>query len=253
VTAITPVDAVSLYRVKPIIGVGTPFLIVAVTSPDARQWSGEMYLLLVALLPAFADRRWVSWTTFIVPMLAFGVAIDLLWAGHFGSESDKTNVMMLLLMCFAGSVADIVWLWLNRFIGRLICRSPTLGWTFAWLVISTGSVALMALVSTVNSINKDTLSFLPFYIKLIGIVVLLTRFFSGFVSLVLLLLLLMLLIHRLTWPLLSRFVYPLQRFKIFGYRKFMAGIGICLMLGLPLKDLILHQLDLKEASGKIER
>jgi hypothetical protein len=37
---------VSLYRVQPIIGVGTPLLIVAVTSIDRSHWNGEMYMLL---------------------------------------------------------------------------------------------------------------------------------------------------------------------------------------------------------------
>jgi hypothetical protein len=40
------IDSVTFYNVKPIKGVGRPFLIVVVSSKDHVQWSGEMYLLL---------------------------------------------------------------------------------------------------------------------------------------------------------------------------------------------------------------
>lgn len=42
----TSTDSVTFYDVKPILGVGRPFLIVVVSSKDGVHWSGEMYFLL---------------------------------------------------------------------------------------------------------------------------------------------------------------------------------------------------------------
>ncbi len=189
---------------------------------------------LLAALPSIFPSRWAVALS-MIPAFLYGVTFLYLTKTHLWTPKRLAFPIAMLLSL----LSDVLLLALVRFTIRWISAKATAGRIAVTLLIQVAIVYFLVLIpfaipealAIEDSIEDFRQSTTPMALTGMGGL----NIFTGLASSVFLLALLFVLLHRITWPILSRLVYPLARYEVVRNQKVMLRVGtVCLVLALPL-------------------
>jgi hypothetical protein len=179
---------------------------------------------IVAMLASKYPSRWTTALCLLPPLFIF-IYTPLT---NFILIFQPTLTIVLLLVSL---LSDIFVVLVIRVTLRTLLRRPTALLFVAALI---GQLAIILLLLIVPTYALDNLHSLPEGLSNYGSAICGMNISSGMVSLAFICVLLFFLLHRIFWPIASRIIYPIARFKILQNRKFMVGAGaICLAVISP--------------------
>jgi hypothetical protein len=180
--------------------------------------------LLLAGLPALVRSRWaVALSLFPISCVVLGLIRFITTHGV-----DKGQFEMVVALAVS-ILSDILLLALVRFTLRRVSADPSLPRIAIAVLMQAGIIFLLIVTPW------ETLGHLYGPAERVVVAVGVFNAFTGIASSVFFLMLLFVLLHRVTWPVLSRLFYSLARHEAVHNRKIMAGLGTgCFIFAFPL-------------------
>ena len=185
---------------------------------------------LLAVLPSTLPSRWAIALS-MIPAVFFGATFLYMTKAHLWTPKRWSVLGGLLLSL----LSDILLLVLVRFTVRWVSAKTSVWRIAVTLLLQAGIIYFLVFVpfSIPQALpfedfrQSTTLMTLS---EMGGL-----NIFTGIASSVFLLTLIFVLLHRITWPILSRLFYPLARYEVVRNPKIMFRMGTaCLLLALPL-------------------
>jgi hypothetical protein len=188
-------------------------------------------LLVIAALPSL-------WPT----PLTIGLSLlpALFWIGGVVKlvrlHADFRNQLSMLIALLVSVLSDVLLLAIVRIVIRRLSGQTSISKIAAAALTQIFVLALLVVVPLKTFLllaertgNGDTPS------SMFAFSVAAFNVFTGLACSVFVLVLFVVLLHKLLWPMLSRLVYPLARFRVVHNHKLMASVGTgCLIFAFPL-------------------
>ena len=184
--------------------------------------------LLLAILPTLWHSRWAVMLT-LLPIIFYMFAFVTM----IGLHALNTKRLGAFVGLTLSLISDVLLLTLVRFTLRWVSAKAST-WRIASAILTHLAIIYFLIlvpfaIPVVLSDDFRQSMVLTALVIMGGL-----NLFTGLASSAFLLVLLFLLLHRLLWPVLSRIVYPLQRFHVIRNRKIMLSIGTaCLLYSAP--------------------
>jgi hypothetical protein len=184
--------------------------------------------LVAAMLGSKYPSRWTTALCLLPPIITLIHTPD--------TNLLFTQPFLSIILLLVSLLSDIFLVLAIRVTLRTLLRRPTLKLFVTALI---GQLAIILLLLLVPLIAANTLQdngwitssggLLGYGAAIFGM-----NISSGIVSLAFICVLLFFLLHKIFWPIASRIIYPIARFKILQNRKFMVGAGAtCLAVVSP--------------------
>lgn len=185
--------------------------------------------LLFAALPSLLPSRWSNGLSLLPFLVVLSGLVKLIL-----SHRATGDQLMMFAILIAGILSDVLVLTLIRYTVRRISTAPTLSRVaiaisaqialITFLVVAPIEASGPLIVKFGNRLMFKTLLWLGVF-----------NLFTGLLASVFLLLLFTVMLHRVTWPILGKLIYPLARYEVLRNHIAMAGIGTaCFMFAFPL-------------------
>lgn len=213
-----------LFRESRLVGALSGNVIASLNFVKVGAFVIGLVFFVFAMLPTIWKSRWTVWLS-LAPLIFICLGLMKLALRHRATHDQLAMLITLIASVFS----DVLTLVLVRYTIRRVLTDPTPSRVCAAVSIQVFMVVLLVIapiqLSGILMVRYGQRLILKSLFDL-G----LFNLFTGFASLLFLLVLFTLLLHRATWPVLGRLIYPLARYQVVRKQTLMASIGTGLLL-----------------------
>jgi hypothetical protein len=200
-----------------VVALSIPGLIPAVSKHWIAVWIGRLYVAC-----------WI-----ICAAVGIGVVIMSYVHGQPEAWEIGATVAGITVGMFLVILTDVVWLYVTRLLLRKSAdgsaTSLIIIWTAVTALLGSPVVGIKPVLLSHGQLLYASLPYSPAMLTTVIAMLLATRAFLVLVSSIWLLVVLAALIHRCTWTVLARILYPLQRFQLISKPKSLVSSGVALI------------------------